>query len=299
MLGDGLRKPIIMGMSIVGLVSILSFPQIANAAREAKVYAITTWNASCGGSTRNWWDDMADAWYNEITDTGFSFFGLCLSGHCHDAYSRDGKQYDGNIVNSLFADKSVVAWGRDDINLDEADAALVAWHGSESGNVYRGSMRVNEAGEGDCSLRQDEMKLGNQDLEFLHLSSCQSMDDNQWSTWWKAFNGLHQVDGFHGFMWIGSSLVNDYKDFADDAFDTSIAEAWLDNLYVPNISGSDDQCPVAYGVGASVDDLWNRMNHERYDYVMSDPKTFSYWGAIYISGCDPANETVIGSDTSS
>jgi hypothetical protein len=202
---------------------------------------------------------MADAWYDEVTNSGFSLFGWCLWGHCGDAYSRDGRQVNGAMVNSMSADRGVVSWGNDSAHVDEADAALVAWHGSESGNVYQGSMRVNEAGAGDCTLRRDEMRVGNWDLEFLHVSSCQSMDDNQWASWWQAFGGAHQIDGFHGLMWIGSGLAGDYSDFADDAFDETIADAWLDNLYRPDISGSDDQCPVAYAVGASSADTWSRI----------------------------------------
>lgn len=100
-------------------------------------------------------------------------------------------------------------------------------------------------------------------------------------------------------MWISSGYVGDYEDFADDAFDDNIADAWLDNLYRPNISGSSDQCPVAYGVGNGSTDLWNRMNNERYNNVFSDPVTFTRWGATFIRGCDPASETVINSDRSS
>jgi hypothetical protein len=267
-------------------------------AQEAKVYAVTTWNAGCSGGTRDAWDDMADAWYDEVTDSGFSLFGWCLWGHCDEAYSRDGRLVNGGMVNSMFADGSEVAFGNDSAHVDEADAALVAWHGAESGNVYLGSMRVNELGSGDCTLRRDEMELGDWDLEFLHLSSCQSMDDNQWSTWWQAFGGAHQVDGFHGLMWIGSGLVGDYSDFADDAFDTTIADAWLDNMYRPDISGSDDQCPVAYAVGANSADTWSRIGSERYNHVLSDPTNIGYWGVVFIGGCDPAAETVINTNTS-
>ena len=127
---------------------------------EAKMYAVTVWNAGCGGSTRNWWDNMADAWYDEITNSGWSFFGFCMAGHCGDAYSRDGRQVNGNIVNSQYADTSVVAWGNDTSHMDEGDAVLIAWHGAESGNVYLGSMRVNEAGGGNCTLRRDELQIG-------------------------------------------------------------------------------------------------------------------------------------------
>ncbi|MEJ2125845.1 MAG: DUF6345 domain-containing protein [Alphaproteobacteria bacterium] len=283
----------------LALVAATLFSPMVNAGYEAKSYAITTWNAGCAGGTRSYWDDMADAWYDEITDKGFSFFGWCWWGHCNDAYSRDGQYVNGNIVNSKFADSSVVPWGNDTSHLDEGDAVMMALHGWEGGNNYGGRVRVNEAGGGDCDIRRSEMQLGDSDLEFLHLSSCQSMDDNQWSTWWQAFNGVHQVDGFHGLMWIGSGLVNDYQDFADDAFSSTIADAWLDNMYVPNISGNDDQCPVAYAVGANSADTWNRIGTERYDNVHSDPNTIGYWGVIFIGGCDPAAETVITSDYSS
>lgn len=270
----------------LGVISVMSTgPALA---QEAKMYAVTVWDAGCGGATRNWWDNMADAWYNEITDDGWNFFGWCISGHCGDAYSKDGRQVNGNIVNSQFADIDEVAWGNDTLHLDEGDAVMVAWHGSESGNVYQGSMRVNEAGGGDCALRRDEMEIGDSDLEFLHLSSCQSMDDNQWSSWWRAYGRAHQVDGFHGWMWIGSGRVNDYRDFADDAFSDTIANSWLDNMYVPNISGDDDQCPVAHAVGANSADMWNRIGTEQYDNVHSDPSSIGYWGVTWITPCDPA-----------
>jgi hypothetical protein len=276
---------------------VLTSPLATQAAMEAKVYSITTWNAGCDGSTRDWWDNMANAWYNEITRKGTNILGWCIGGHCGDAYSKDGQLTNGNFVNSLFADSGLVAWGNDHNHLDEGDAALIALHGFETGNVYGGALRVNEAGNGNCSVMRDEMRLGNSDLEFLHLSSCQSMDDNQWSSWWQSFNGLHQVNGFHGLMWIGSGMVNDYEDFADDAFSSSIADAWLDNMYIPNVSGNDDQCPVAYAVGANSNDMWNRIATERYNRVHTDPAV-GWWGVSFIAGCDPAAETVINSDLS-
>lgn len=281
-----LFSKVLVALVLCGVLNITTVGPVWG--QEAKMYAVTVWNAGCGGSTRNWWDNMADAWYDEITNDGWGFWGWCFSGHCGDAYSRDGRQVNGNIVNSQFADVNEVSWGNDTSHMDEGDAVMVAWHGAETGNVYRGSMRVNEAGGGDCTLRRDEMEIGDSDLEFLHLSSCQSMDDNQWSTWWQAYGRAHQIDGFHGLMWIGSGLVNDYRDFADDAFSDTIANAWLDNMYVPNINSGDDQCPVAHAVGANSADMWNRIGTEQYDNVHSDPSSIGYWGVTWITPCDPA-----------
>lgn len=272
------------------------------AALEAKMYAVTTWDAGCGGSTRDWWDDMAKAWYDDITNTGWDFLGWCMSGHCGDAFSKDGSLVNGNFVNSRFADATKVAWGDDITRLDDADAALIATHGADASSNWSGSMRVNEAGDGDCSLRTSEMEIGDTDLEFLHLSSCLSMDDNQWSNWEKSMGRAHQVDGFHGLMWIGSSLVGDYEDFSDDAFGGSISDSWLDNMYYDNEfgdNGTDDQCPVAFAVGSNGADATNRLHNERYDNVFSDPPhsgstgSGTIWATTYISGCNPAGEDTI------
>lgn len=272
-------------------------------ALEAKMYAVTTWNAGCGGSTRDSWDNMVKAWYDDVTNTGTSILGWCISGHCSDAFSKDGSLVNGNMVNSLFADATRVSWGNDTPNLDDGDAVMIGVHGADVSNGWSGSMRVDEAGSGDCSIRTAEMEIGDSDLEFLHLSSCNSMDDNQWSNWEKSMGRAHQVDGFHGLMWIGSGLVSDYEDFGDDAFGGSISDSWLDNLYYNNAFGTnnaDDQCPVALAVGANATDALNRLHNERYDNVYSDPPhsgltgSGTIWATTYIAGCNPQGEDTIG-----
>lgn len=133
---------------------------------EAKIYGVTVWDGgTCTGSTRNSWDDMARGWYNEITSSSW--------------YYKKANITNGNIVSYKFSDRSLVSWGDDTPYVDDADAALLFWHGSESGNIYRGSMRLPNPNDNACRLFQDDMELGDSDLEFLVLSSCQSMDDNQ------------------------------------------------------------------------------------------------------------------------
>lgn len=281
----------------------LLFSAGSAAALEAKMYAVTTWDAGCGGSTRNSWDNMVKDWYDDITNTGFDLFGWCVSGHCGDAYSKAGSLIDGDVTNSRFADLSKVSFGNDHNRMDAGDAVMIGLHGADASSGWQGSMRVNESGSGDCNIHTNEMEIGDTDLEFLHLSSCQSMEDNQWSNWEKSMAGAHQVDGFHGLMWIGSSLVNDYGDFSDDGFGGPISDSWLDNMYYNNEfgdNGTDDQCPVAFAVGSNGTDALNRLHNERYDHVFSDPPNSgstgsgTIWAATYITGCNPAGEDTIG-----
>ncbi len=270
-----------------------SHPAMA-ASREAKMFAITQWTTECSGGTRSWWDDMARAWYDEATS--------------HGVFYKDGAYVDGTMSRGRFCDPDApVSTSCSDYSyLDDADAAIIALHGADSNKHWVGSLRVKDS-SGQCSLdgaegaSTDDVQVGDMDLEFLHLSSCQSMDDDNINSAWHMFqdvdsakNGqrLHQVDGFHGLMWIGSSFVDDYEDFADDAHDISIRTAWLDNMYYADVNGKGDaQCPIALSVGSTPGDALLRLLTERYTFIYADPNDIHGWAYSFYEGCDPAGET--------
>jgi hypothetical protein len=271
---------------------------------EAHLYAITEYTAACPANNLSLWDDMGLAWYNEITDSGYSFLGWCLWGHCDDYFTKDRLMINGGIKANLFTDPSLFAWGQDTTYLDEADAAMICTHGWDDGGYWAGCMREKD-GSGDCNLNaKTEMKIGDYDLEFLHLSSCHSMDDNMIPNAYTLFSKptsssrLHQIDGFHGCMWIGSSFVDDYEDFADDAFDMSVGLAWELNMYRENVNGQWTQCPIAYAVGRTADDCISRLTTERYNNIGADPSAVNYYCYYYYPGCRPDCETTFGDDWS-
>lgn len=274
-------------LSLVGLVPTARADD--SLAKEARVRVVTSWNGGCSGSGRADWDDMGTAWYDEITDDAIRPFG-----HGSASYRRSGTQVNGNIVDSDFVDPDNQSWGHDDIVADEADVLWVGMHGGNDpgDHRWRGSVRVDESGDGNCKTYQGHIELGDADMEFLILSSCYSMDyEDWWDEWNSSFDGLHQINGFHGLMYISSSYENDYREFADDAFRVSIADSWIDNLYDRNASGSDDQCPVSRVVGTSQSDCRDRLNGEQYDNVMADPPGLGQSRSHrvrYIVGCDPA-----------
>ena len=294
---------VVVCICLVGLLQVKS-----GFSMEAQLYAITTWNSDCSGGARSKWDDMGNAWYDEITDDGFSIGSWCWWGHCDDAYSRDRRMINGNIGNGLFCDPDSISCGRDYNYVDEGDAAMICTHGGDDNGYWSGVARIND-GCDDCRINaRDELRVGDFDLEFLHLSSCHSLDDNMIANAWRIFrdpndspsNGrrLHQLNGFHGCMWIDSYFISNYEYFADDAFDEPIKDAWMDNMYRTNVNGQYTQCPIAYAVGSSSSDCFNRINNERYDRVFSDPGTIRYYCYYYYPGCDPACESAWGTDTS-
>jgi len=277
--------------------------------REAMVRVITTWDQGCSGASRGPWKDMAEAWYDEITNDA-----AAPSGHGGGSWYPDGffnhswtTAAGGRlhyVVDSDFTDPDVVTWGKDyqHDKPDEVDAFLIATHGSGGGGAdgsWTASMLKDETGGGDCGAYQGEMAFGDLDLEFLHMSSCVSMDQDDWHPDWdKTFKGLHQADGFHGIMWIysGSDWSDRYREFADDSFTMPIALAWLDNHYRymcaviaqdPITLERQDQCPVARGVGYGQSDAVHRMMTEQYDNVYSDPVNPTWQHVFYLDSCDP------------
>lgn len=256
---------------------------------EAGMYAITRWDGDCDGDRRDQWDNMVSAWFHEIWNDQ-----AIPDGHGDAAWEFAGQNINGDIIDSDFVDPDNEAWGDDDHHADVVDALMIGMHGGNDSNNHRwyGRVQVNEAGEGNCNAYQGHIEMGDTDLEFLHLSSCFSMDrEDWWNEWNSSFDGLHQVDGFHGIMWISSDYTRRYRRFADDAFWMSIADSWLDHLYDTHwFIGNSDQCPVARVVGEDDEDSLLRMNTERYNNVLSDPPGLGEsraHRARYIRGCNP------------
>lgn len=259
--------------------------------RETLVRTVTTWNSNCSGSARCW-DNMLAQWYIEMVNPLFEPLG-----HGGNAWVADGFYVDGSIVDSDFTDPSIVNWGRDHWNdrIDDVDVAMIGLHGynANSNNRWLGGVRINEAGTGNCFAAQVHMELGDRDAEFLHISSCVSMDVEDWHPEWSSsFRGIHQINAFNGIMYIFCS--GDYparhRDFADDSFYMPIALAWLDNMYDIRDGIFTDQCPVSRGVGVGGDgqaNCWNRMYQERYTNVLSDPTNPTWHGVIYAAPCVP------------
>jgi len=282
------------------LVFIMAAPATA---MEAKVFAIgdfvPTGSGGCGGGDRSHWPAMVDHWYDEMGSKG---------------HTKDGQYTNGSMTIQRFCDPDWNAGCRDYNYADEADAFMIATHGSDSGDHWAGTMRYPWSGH--CALdgggSADDMWIGDWDAEFFHLSSCYSADDDNISGIRHMMydpidspgNGrrAHQMGGFHGIMWIWGGYDDDYEDFADDAHSIAMARAWVNNLYDSTVDCAwydpfdwfgtcQEQCPVAYAIGTSGSNALTRLTYERYNNVYSDPSGNSGWAWRYIVNCDPTGET--------
>jgi hypothetical protein len=292
-------------LSLLLAVALAVLASPAWAAGEAKMYVITDWSpgnlalpGGCKGNNIEDWDDMVDGWYDAINDWG--------------VFVKDGRWVDGVFNRSLLCDPdSGVSGCSDNTRLDDADVAMIGLHGSDSGNHWQGSLRYDGSPTNPADCRIDaaeksggEMFVGDTDLEYLHLSSCNSMDDDnltQTRRWFQdpvdsPVNGqrLHMATGFHGFMWISSGRADDYEDFAWGGH-LLLGSVWMDEMYDSGINFAYEQCPVAYSVGPSLNNCVHRLTTEGYlnldPALQADPTSINFWCVQYYDGCEPKGET--------
>ena len=257
-------------------------------------------SGGCGGNDISDWPGMAQAWYDEMGALG---------------HYKAGKRVDGNMTIRRFCDNttysgSCLDYSSIEPGVDWADAAIVAYHGSDNGDHWFGTQRYpwNSACAVEAGGTSNMVHFGDKWLMFFHTSSCFSMDNNNLGN---ARNAMvksgasrrsHQWDGFHGIMWISSSFNGNYSNFAFDGHVHGIAYAWVTNHYKKgqfNCAWYDpwnwfgtclDQCPVGYSIGTSSADALNRLNWERYNNVFSDPSGDSWWAYMYYPGCHPVGK---------
>ena len=237
--------------------------------------SITHWNGDCGGSTRTWWDDMCMAWRKKMGSKG---------------WNQHWANY-GLVTIDRYVDAKKSAWGNDKWNLDYVDAGLICTHGGHDANGWFGVMHTKKHGE--CNLNTNQMSIGPKggdgNLRFFHLSSCNSVRWDKKTTWFgPATDKTHVITGFHGWMYIGSKYVKEYRKLASKAQSSKgVGKVWVDEMHHVDhwYNSWATVCPISLGFGETRDQAINAQN-ERYRSKWSDknPNWMSY---RYKSKCNP------------
>jgi len=273
---------------------LAAVPAFGAADLEGKMYVITDWISECSGNDVDAWAEMLDGWYDHVNDYGKVF--------------KDGRMVNGDMNAAIFCDPDTHSDCSDHTRADDADALMIGLHGGDRGSYWGGLMRRTgpngvcraEGAYSGAPAGTPLVRLGDKDVEYFHMSSCESMNDEHWSNTRRMMydsdsssNGAraHIATGFHGLMWISSGRDDDYEDFALDAH-FAMAWAWTEHLYDDDIGDDDvEQCPVAMSIGPNLDNCLARLNSEAYLLTQSDPTSSSYYCAMYYDGCDPAAES--------
>ncbi len=208
---------------------------------------------------------------------------------------------DNSIYASEITDANDCTWGEDHTaqNLDDGDGTLIVTHGAArpSGNpTYWRARLSSDSGNGGndtCASRSTNMTLGDNDAEFVHAASCHSADWSLFSVGYNAMDDrLHQFGGFHGLSWTNG--MGGIDDFPEDGFTSAggLSIAWIENMTVWNVSGSDDQCAVSLVQGNNATDATNRKNYEDYDPGQYLDPSGGWTKFHFYCNCSPAGSDV-------
>jgi len=196
--------------------------------------------------------DQNELSYCDETSVGF-YNGMISRGHL-------GRFNWGNS-NAWEHDFRDTVNGGDDHNwIDNVDFAHFSSHGScSTTNIFQGYF----GGKVDnCTWRSDRARFGNQNLEWLAIDTCNSLELTRdiIAVWHNAFYRLHMIFGFTDLVsdswWTGSRGYNFGRRAGNN---DRLTNSWLDECY----SYWADDNPVAMAAGRSRDDAINRRDHER------------------------------------
>jgi len=273
---DAMRRRLGPRLSWMVLLPLLLFSPHPAAAQFAGSSSITNWNGNCSGSTRDWWDDMCMAWRKKMGDKG---------------WVQWWRNYE-LVTGPRYVDPVETSWGNDNVSsgMDWNDAGLVCTHGGWGSGRWNGTLYSSDP-DGSCAMTSATMRLGrasNGWLRFMQLSSCNSIRYDQRTQWFDAAGGVHVVTGFHGFMYIGSRYVDEYRDLANEAMTSrGVAKVWLDRMHHVDhwYNAWKTVCPVAIGFGATVSEA--QVKHDETYSAHSPHPTPNWMHTRWNSGCDP------------
>jgi hypothetical protein len=176
---------------------------------------------------------------------------------------RDWNKADG--VPSQFTYLTAAAWstdfqkpgiGQDHHYADDVDALFYCGHGFKGGFTFE-----NTSGPADKDVTPGEMALGDWDLEWLFLLSCQVMRESwtgsSWTaTWAPSFTGMHGMYGFHTNAHASGNLG---RDIARYMLGVGVAAKRVHEAFVQaaiDSQPSTNQYGILYPVSTSYS--WNR-----------------------------------------
>jgi hypothetical protein len=272
-------------------LALAAFPAPAHALNEVQVYGIAQFGGSgqCGSSGMT---------HTVHTSTASAFRGtfdlLSLLGLWNTAHTRNNSSARGSYFTDASKAGSCACSANDlaaDAGVDDADVIYVHTHGGHSTSPAYSSLSMGNSSY-DCSVRTDQnMLLGNGDLDIAVIKACQSADYDTWANGGyrqqitNSTSGFTMWNGFHGDSSCGSHVTSYVSDYSSSSISNGAGENWLDEAY--DTSGDDD-CPVSIVMGSSSS---ARRNMYEYGGWLDRKNTGNKTGStiFYIAGCNPDN----------
>lgn len=164
------------------------------------------------------------------------------------------------------------------------DAVLAAYHsghgGMDANGVFWAPVGANWGGLGTW-VHSDQMRLGNEQVNYLFWSTCLSCrvlgGQNPIKTWSAANLGFRMLFGFETVSWDSPN----YGKFFGDEWrkGKSLSTAWLDASW----RIAHDQAPSVVACGATVAEAQNRLFNERFFDWNHVSHNYWWWRWYYAS----------------
>lgn len=273
-----------LGFAMMAAACLVT-PMTASAADESIAFGVSDYTTagSCYADEGDitYADDMAAAW-----DARFD--GWVSSSQW---YSSE-KWINAQVDDDDFIDPTD---NIDPYGLDHADVGFYIGHGTHSCTSTTDSSTITfgDAAHGVCSGKVNDFELGNGDMEIFVNFACQGVQLCVWESgsydYMDAPSGDFAVYlGFHGNSYSGWWEPYYLDSYVNASYSSGLGDNWIDNFYVPDRSGSFDQCPTGIVWGPSAasrnDYFANGGWADRRSQAATDASSF-----YYVDGCDPSD----------
>ena len=306
-------KHLITSIAVLSVV-VTTFVFKANATtREAVIANISKFNepGRC--------DCMKDASAGKVCSTGYNKLGNDYADYLEDRVTNWYSNNSGSRV-SRPTNKGVnfTEWADDEGNftpvddyyddegnddaspygVDSFDYAFLYTHGNTSGggsSVVLGS--PDDEGEcnleyGSTSTRTNDVYWGDNDLNFMMIHACQSLNFEQWQ------NGGYDQDliagdefsmllGFHGTVWSGPFEYIRFASWASGVQWNGLGEDWVVELTSMPSGSDNDNCATALVYAdneADAEALYYDTGFEDTQSSHRGTRNEYFWKIV---GCDP------------
>jgi len=133
----------------------------------------------------------------DLTETSADTWGFINS--CASWQKRNFVYADGNVWADDFRSSSDhYAAGHLPAGFDGIDSVVIGYISSHGQRINASTFRliVGGTGHGGCTVSSTQMSLGEHDLRYLFLSTCQSVSTTPGSTWFGPANGIRAILGY-------------------------------------------------------------------------------------------------------
>jgi hypothetical protein len=214
----------------------------------------------------------------DLTETSADTWGFI--NNCASWQKKNYVYADGDVWADDFRTSSDhYAAGHLPAGFDGIDSVVVGYISAHGQRINASTVRLimGGTGHGGCTVNSNQMSLGENDLRYLFLSTCESVSTSPGNTWFGPANGIRAILGY-------DTLSVDSPDYGKFFFENwkkpraKTSDSFLDASW----RISHEQTPVAAFFGPDRSTAQNLLDNEEYfqhDAISSNSIAWAWYDA--------------------